>query len=419
MIELLVIADDFTGAVDTGVQFSKKGIPTMVTVDEQIDFHALPEEVCVLVADTESRHSESTHAAQCVARIAELGISYGIKYFYKKTDSTLRGNIGSELEALMKVCATKYIMFLPAYPKMCRTTLGGRQFINGVPLNETSFSCDPLEPAVESFIPSIIAKQSGANVRICTKFSLPDKEPEEQPAMTVYVFDAQSDQDLLEIGKGLNKRGFLQVSAGCAGFAEYLPEVLELKTTSHMHPRKNHSKVLTVCGSVNVVSQRQVRYAQSKGFKVIRLDVGNLLDKRFSESDAGLQLIDDSINALNRGEKLIVETYDASGNVGCFKTEHCLAIVTNLGVFISRIFKTAKLDSLVVFGGDTAIGILRALGCRGIVPREEIAPGVAISESIVCQHKFDIVTKAGGFGEDDILPKIYEHMNLKIPQVSK
>ena len=34
MIKLLVIADDFTGALDTGVQFSEKGIEIRVIVDD-------------------------------------------------------------------------------------------------------------------------------------------------------------------------------------------------------------------------------------------------------------------------------------------------------------------------------------------------------------------------------------------------
>ena len=40
MILLLIIADDFTGALDTGVQFAARGARTEVVVDPQIDFSA-------------------------------------------------------------------------------------------------------------------------------------------------------------------------------------------------------------------------------------------------------------------------------------------------------------------------------------------------------------------------------------------
>ena len=40
-----------------------------------------------------------------------------MKFFYKKTDSTLRGNIGSEIAALMDACKMERLPFIPAYPK--------------------------------------------------------------------------------------------------------------------------------------------------------------------------------------------------------------------------------------------------------------------------------------------------------------
>ena len=51
MLLLLILADDFTGALDTGVQFAACGIPTRVVVGEQVDFAA--NDAAVLVVDTE------------------------------------------------------------------------------------------------------------------------------------------------------------------------------------------------------------------------------------------------------------------------------------------------------------------------------------------------------------------------------
>ena len=38
MLLLLIIADDFTGALDTGVQFAAYGAATRVMVKDQVDF---------------------------------------------------------------------------------------------------------------------------------------------------------------------------------------------------------------------------------------------------------------------------------------------------------------------------------------------------------------------------------------------
>ena len=100
MILLLIIADDFTGALDTGVQFAAHGIRTRVVVDPEVDFAA--QEAQVLVIDTETRHLPASKAYEVVAGLTRRALDAGVRYIYKKTDSALRGNIGAELTAVFK-----------------------------------------------------------------------------------------------------------------------------------------------------------------------------------------------------------------------------------------------------------------------------------------------------------------------------
>ena len=51
MVKLLILADDFTGALDTGIQFAKEGIETQIAAGDQIDQIELSEQVEVLVVD--------------------------------------------------------------------------------------------------------------------------------------------------------------------------------------------------------------------------------------------------------------------------------------------------------------------------------------------------------------------------------
>ena len=99
--KLLVIADDFTGGLDTGVQFARQGITTrvMVNPDEAGDWWESDSQV--LVAVTESRHLPPEAAYAVVFRIVAEAKRAGISYIYKKTDSALRGNIGAELSAAL------------------------------------------------------------------------------------------------------------------------------------------------------------------------------------------------------------------------------------------------------------------------------------------------------------------------------
>ena len=55
MVKLLVIADDFTGALDTGIQFAKRGIRTQIFTECRPESRKIKKDTEVLVVDTESR----------------------------------------------------------------------------------------------------------------------------------------------------------------------------------------------------------------------------------------------------------------------------------------------------------------------------------------------------------------------------
>ena len=66
MIKLVIIADDLTGALDTGVQFSKKNMSVIVTTDLNFNFEEISKETDVIVIDTESRHIPADEAKERV-----------------------------------------------------------------------------------------------------------------------------------------------------------------------------------------------------------------------------------------------------------------------------------------------------------------------------------------------------------------
>lgn len=94
MLRLLMIADDFTGALDTGVQLAAHGIPTQVVVG-QADLSACSS--TVLVVDTETRHLPAAKAAKAVEELARSAVENGVGCIYKKTDSALRGKLRAPL----------------------------------------------------------------------------------------------------------------------------------------------------------------------------------------------------------------------------------------------------------------------------------------------------------------------------------
>ena len=78
----------------------------------------------------------------------------------------------------------------------------------------------------------------------------------------------------------------------------------------------------------------------------------------------------------------------------------------HLGRIAAAVLERAAPDALVVFGGDTAYGILAALECTRLRPLGEVLPGLPISRVAARGRDFWLVTKAGGFGGAGVLPDL-------------
>ena len=219
MLRLLVIADDLTGAADTGAKFAGQGVSTRLLVESEGVWPETTNTSQVLVVNSESRHLAPVEASSKVAGIVARGVDLGITHFYKKTDSTLRGNVGAELDAMRVVLGRKQIAFLPAYPALGRTTSGGVQHVCGKPVSQTSFAADPLEPATDSDVSTIIRRQTSTKCRLVNASSSLSSIADDSEA-AILIFDAITDNDLLHAGKTLKRHHLLGATAGAAGFAE-------------------------------------------------------------------------------------------------------------------------------------------------------------------------------------------------------
>ena len=168
MITLLIVADDFTGALDTGVQFAAAGAATRVVTDSSYDLRHLDPSIQVLVMDAETRHLSSRAAYEIVYAITKRALDLGVPHIYKKTDSALRGNIGSELSAVLHASGSLNLPFFPAFPKMHRCVKAGVLYIDGIPVDKSVFGRDPFEPVDCSHIPDLIRRQSSVPISVRT-----------------------------------------------------------------------------------------------------------------------------------------------------------------------------------------------------------------------------------------------------------
>ncbi len=257
---LLLISDDLTGALDTAVQFSRAGVSTFVATQEEA---AIPDvDATVLAVDIESRHLPAAEAAGRVQRCVHAAGRAGIRMFYKKTDSTLRGNVGAELAALLRATGAAELYFVPALPEAGRITRGGVQYVDGRPLDRSRYSRDAADPVREASVGALINSQADVAV-VCLPAGADPAGPlahARRPAIVVY--DAETNDDLAAIAAQLAAFGPPPLLAGCSGFASMVPGLLGLPR-QHIRAPLLRPPLMVVCGSSNEVSRSQVREAEA------------------------------------------------------------------------------------------------------------------------------------------------------------
>lgn len=405
MVKLLIIADDFTGAFDTGVQFAAKGAATTVVTDTQYSFQDLPEQIDVLVVVSETRHLPPQKAYDIVYDITARARRAGVPNIYKKTDSALRGNVGSELAALMAAAEIEALPFLPALPKLHRITRDGVHYVNGVPVAESVFGQDLFEPVLDSRVTDILHRQTDVPL---VNHHLEQTEGISRPG--IQIFDAETDEDLMEIGRRLGA-GQLQFCAGCAGFAAVLAELLGVNGQPQSLPPLADS-FFVCCGSVNPVSRTQMDTARQAGFVQAHLLAEQKLDPHWPASPEAGECIRRWLAQAERQKRFILDVNDPpdkehtperARQLGLTREELRLRISDNLAALMKRLLDEGLRATLLCTGGDTLLAFMQALGVTQMSPICEMETGVVLTRFTYRGESHHIITKAGGFGAPNLL----------------
>ena len=408
MTKLLVIADDFTGALDTGIQFAREGTKTCVAIGAE-DVLASRADYPVIVIDSETRHLPHGEAYETVCRLVNEARAAGVGYIYKKTDSALRGCVGAELSAALDAWPdAPELAFAPAFPKMRRTTEGGTQYIDGVPVGESAFGRDPFEPVRHSYIPDIIAEQSEVEVRLAAEAASPY-------GRQITVYDASTEEDLAEVAARLKAKG-CTLAAGCAGLAAHIGSFIELPKGKSQSPRKTKG-MFVVCGSLNPISEAQILHAEAAGFERISLTAEQKLREDYLASSDGREWLASLKRACLSGRPVVVDVFasrvsDAASAIkDRLKTEEIRQrVARRLGEIMYAWFGFGLDHTLVTIGGDTLAGFMKKAGCSELTPVCELSDGVVCSTLGLGGREVQIVSKSGGFGKSSVLTDVVSQL---------
>lgn len=419
MAKLLIIADDFTGALDTGVQFSKRGAVTRVITGSLPAPGDCSENCDVLVIDSETRHVPADEAYRTVRHIVTQAEKLGIAHIYKKTDSALRGNVGAELAAVLDGSGETAIPFLPAFPQMERTTVHGIHCIKGIPVAESIFGQDPFSPVRESRVTALLGMQTRHSTNSYPAVSENGTLPKEAG---IWVLDASSEADLLAAGKLLKRENRLHIMAGCAGFAAVLPDLLEIDSHAPRPIPVLESGLTVVCGSVNPVTVSQIACAKRHGAQHICLTPEQKLNPQYWESPQGRRQLHQLEQLLEQHPLRILDTNDYAPAVNTmdYAARNNLtlqdvrkAVAGTIGCLVSRLFSHPRIGTLLITGGDTLLQCMEYMGVREIEPLCEPAAGVVLARFAYKGVSRCVITKSGGFGGEDLILQLYEMTRAK------
>ncbi|HEV7348185.1 four-carbon acid sugar kinase family protein [Telluribacter sp.] len=420
-IRVGIIADDFTGANDSGVRLAQKGLKSRVLLADPADHAiAVDPDIDVWIVDTDSRAMEARDAYQVVHQAIERLKKLGVTSFYKKIDSTLRGNVATELKAMQDAAAVEVLFITPAFPDMGRTVEGGKLYVNGIPVTETEFAEDPKTPVLHSYIPDLLASES-TQTAVLSRNILHAANPEcwvlEQVKSGVnwIICDVVKVEDfamLAQIGTNLT----LSVGwAGSAGMINYLYSGL-VRAEQADFCLQPIGKILVVSGSLSGKTQEQLEVLQARpATRMFQIDPVELLKDPVQAGREVATLADSgqwdsaviyvSGSQINRDK---VSNWARENNSPVLQTGK--RISQGLGQLVASALKLAAFDALLMTGGDTAKAICNVLGIWDMELCFEVESGVPLG--IVHYNNRDLVaiTKAGGFGNKNSLANAVDYL---------
>lgn len=406
-VRLGVIADDLTGANDTGVQFARRGARAVVPLDWH-DLGAFRRNADVLVLNTNSRAATPRVAAQRARLAAEALHRAGVEAVYKKIDSTFRGNVGAELDAILEVFPAPLSILTPSFPPAGRAVRDGVLNVRGVPVHQTAIGKDPVTPVRESHLPTLLGGQMDRPIHLLGLRSLRGARGgalstlrDLRAAGGVVVADTVTAADLDRLARLMVREELFQVAAGSAGLAAALSRVLPWTHRCDRSRPVTKGPSLLVIGSANPASLEQVAYLEQRGAAaVVRATIREVVadrDRYRKELDRVARKAGAEMQA-GRPAVLTLAQRDGDGEPR-LRPSASATLSEFLGQAAERVAEAVRVGSLILCGGDIAIAVCSALRANGMELLGEVEPGVPWSRLVGGPFRgLPAVTKAGGFG---------------------
>lgn len=385
---MFILADDLSGAADCAVRAAGAGLSSVVLIDPSARVQA-----DVIAVDADTRELPPGEAAVASAASWRTRAAPGT-LFYKKIDSTLRGNFAAEMRALD---GAGVAIVAPAFPGTGRTVRDGRVRVGGVPLEHTEvWAAAGLSG--EADVVAMLRAQGLAAELVPLARVRGDLRAELATrvgagAVQALVCDAETDDDLLAIAAA--SIGLPVYWVGSAGLAAHLPAAAGIAAHGTPVEAEVDGPALFVVGSRSSRSLEQARALEAGG--EVAVFVAGPATLRLGEADAGWRAMRDAVTGtLAAGRDALVRI----GHEG--DADPCAGRA--LAASLARMLEpaAAHAGALAATGGETARAVLSGWGVAALMILREIEPGVALSRT-PGPRPIAVITKAGAFGSPQAL----------------
>lgn len=421
-----IVADDLTGANDTALQFQLKGANTQILLDED-NAPVNLKTTQTWAISTESRNIDPQSAYEKAKSAASfLKENINPDFYYKKIDSTVRGNIAVEVLAMLDVLDYDAAVLIPAFPQEGRVTVGGYHLLKGIPIERTEMARDPHSPIFESHLPILLRSQLGdENKDLIGSIELTTVMKGAGPILMklkelisegkkIIVMDSVSTVDIEQIVLAIGKSEYKILPAGTAAAAQVLSGIW-LPDVSPQHFSKTFPELpkLVISGSATQITSNQItRLEEADDFEnilVIHLDIKTVLDGVMDE------LVERIISNLGSNNIVVVHTSDLIRDFDGFSefslnaelTKSGLAnVITDFLAELTRRVVSQKDVILITLGGETSYKCCEAIGANQLQLIDEVAPAIALSMDHSARW---IVTKSGNLGGVNTLVDILKY----------
>ncbi|WP_434297120.1 four-carbon acid sugar kinase family protein [Clostridium sporogenes] len=423
MLNYVIIADDLTGANATGVLIKKLGLKP-VTLMNSLRKDDLEKSYDTVLYSTDSRGVEKEDAYERVYQATEFFFNQNVKVYGKRIDSTLRGNIGSEIDGMLDALPKGTIAaVVPSFPEANRQAVGGYLLVNGKALEDSDAAKDGKKPINSSIIEKLVKEQSkyeAASIYIedikkgCENLQNKILKFYDEGKKLI-IFDALDNNDLEIISKALINTNIKFISVDPGPFTAAVINQHIVLDKESKRDKKISNKVLMSIGSITDTTRAQLERL-SKDRDIFKIDINSRailsdINTKHKEIDRVINKVIENkdlydvfcvvLDSLYEEVRINLDEEAKKQNT----TKEFLSQIMNTSVaeISYRIMKEIKsIKGIFSSGGDISVSICRKFNSAGLELLDEVMPLAAYGKFIEGEFPdMKIVSKGGMVGKED------------------